>query len=87
MPNMRATELRDTAPMMESADYKERFKAEYIQVVIRANKLHNMIERHKDGTLSFTPTCPIGLLEEQLNSMGDYIRCLQRRAELEGISL
>ena len=28
-------ELRDTVEMMNSADYKERFKAEYYQVVVR----------------------------------------------------
>lgn len=35
MPN----ELRDTVEMMNSGDYKERFKAEYYQVVIRYQKL------------------------------------------------
>lgn len=38
MPNMRAMELRDTAEMMNSADYKERFKAEYYQLKIRYGK-------------------------------------------------
>lgn len=32
-------ELKDTVEMMNSADYKERFKAEYQQVVIRYKKL------------------------------------------------
>lgn len=36
MPN----ELRDTIEMMNSGDYKERFKAEYYQIVIRYQKLN-----------------------------------------------
>lgn len=36
-------ELKDTIEMMQSADYKERFKAEYYQVVIRYQKLKAMI--------------------------------------------
>ena len=37
-------ELKETVEMMNSADYKERFKAEYMQVVIRYKKLANMLE-------------------------------------------
>ena len=32
-------DLKDTAEMMNSKDYKERFKAEYAQLVIRYDKL------------------------------------------------
>lgn len=35
-------ELKDTVNMMLSDDYKERFKAEYIQEKIRAVKLENL---------------------------------------------
>ena len=38
-------ELKDTVQMMNSADYKERFKAEYFQVVIRFKKLKAMLEK------------------------------------------
>ena len=38
-------ELKQTVEMMNSADYKERFKAEYMQVVIRYKKLANMLEK------------------------------------------
>ena len=34
--------LNDTVKMMNSADYKERFKAEYWQIKIRYEKLHRM---------------------------------------------
>lgn len=35
-------ELKDTVQMMESVDYKERFKAEYLQLKIRINGLRNI---------------------------------------------
>ena len=41
MCDMRPMELRDTVDMMNSEDYKERFKAEYYQTVIRYGKLKN----------------------------------------------
>lgn len=43
-------ELRDTIEMMNSSDYKERFKAEYYQTKIRYNKLHAMTIKYEAGT-------------------------------------
>ena len=80
-------ELRDTISMMESADYKERFKAEYYQCKIRYDKLYRMIEKYKAGTLDFTPACPLPLLEDQLKTMRRYLLCLQVRAKNEGVDL
>lgn len=87
MPNMRAMELRDTAEMMNSADYKERFKAEYFQTKIRYEKLHRMCVKYEAGTLNFEPSCSLELLKEQKAAMGKYLRCLEIRAEIEGIEL
>lgn len=50
-------ELKDTIELMNSSDYKERFKAEYLQVKIRYDKLHKMLVKWDAGTLNFTPTC------------------------------
>ena len=50
--------LVDTVEMMQSAEYKERFKAEYYQVLIRYQSLVGIIEAWDNGTLDFTPTCP-----------------------------
>ena len=61
-------ELKDTVEKMLSSDYKERFKAEYYQTSIRAHKLSDMLDKYKAGKLSFNPTCPIDVLEEQLLS-------------------
>ena len=35
--------LSETVEMMNSADYKERFRAEYFQLKIRVNGLKNML--------------------------------------------
>lgn len=80
-------ELKDTIDLMNSDDYKDRFKAEYLQVKIRYQKLHNMLVKHKAGKLDFTPTCPIATLETQKRYMGEYIQQLEIRAVIEGIDL
>ncbi len=80
-------ELKDTIKLMESDDYKERFKAEYYQTKIRYDKLHKMIIKYEAGTLKFTQFCPIELLKEQVMYMGNYLRTLEIRAEIENIDL
>lgn len=80
-------ELRDTVEMMNSADYKERFKAEYQQVVIRYRKLAAMLEKWDNGELNFTPTCPRSTYNMQVRAMTDYIAVLEARAVMEGVEL
>ena len=80
-------ELKDTIEMMNSSDYKERFKAEYYQTKIRYDKLHKMLIKYEAGTLTFTPKCSLELLKEQKSYMGNYLRCLEIRAEIEGVEL
>ncbi|HFD2049658.1 crAss001_48 related protein [Clostridium perfringens] len=80
-------ELKETSKMMVSEDYKERFKAEYLQAKIRYDKLDTMTVKYEAGTLLFTPSCSLELLKEQKKHMGNYIRCLRIRAEIEGIEL
>lgn len=80
-------ELKDTIEMMNSEDFKERFRAEYYQVKIRYDKLDEMTVKYEAGTLKFTPKCSLELLKEQKKFMGCYIRTLKIRAEIEGIEL
>jgi len=80
-------DLKDTVEGMLSEDYKERFKAEYLQTKIRYDKLHTMIVKYEAGVLNFQPTCPIELLKNQANNMGMYLYQLEVRAQLEGIEL
>lgn len=37
--------LKDTVELMNSEDYRERFIAEYKQLVIRCNGLRNMLDK------------------------------------------
>ena len=80
-------ELKETIELMQSSDYKDRFKAEYYQTRIRFEKLTSMLDKYNLGTLSFEPTCPIDLLEEQRKYMLRYLHCLEIRANIEGIKL
>lgn len=80
-------ELKDTIGMMNSKDYNKRFEAEYYQTKIRYDKLSDMTAKYEADTLNFTPKCSLELLKEQKKYMGQYIRCLKIRAEIEGINL
>ena len=80
-------ELKDTIELMQSSDYKERFKAEYQQTKIRHDGLHKMLVKWDAGKLEFTPTCPKALLMEQKRYMGEYLRVLETIALQEGINL
>jgi hypothetical protein len=80
-------ELKNTILMMESKDFKERFKAEYFQLKIRLQKLEAFIEKMKSKTLDFTPKCPCDVFEEQVVTMRAYLQVLEKRAKIEGINL
>lgn len=87
MTDTQNMKLSDFNAMMESEDYKERFKAEYYQLKIRYQKLHKMVVQYEAGTLSFTPSCPIDLLKRQKAAMGQYLYALEVRAEIEEVQL
>ncbi len=80
-------ELKDTIEMMQSGDYKERFKAEYYQLKIRYDKLMKMLSDWDKGELKFNPTCPRNMYDIQVKGMEMYLDILADRAELEGIEL
>ena len=80
-------ELKDTAELMENADFKDRFKAEYYQLNIRMAGLRKMLESYKNGTLNFTPKCSYDLLNGQFKAMDMYASYLEERAQIEGIEL
>ena len=83
----RPATIEDTKDMMLSEDYKERFKAEFIQLEIRTDKLGNMLSDWRQGKLKFEPTCDYGLLMKQLQLMDEYRMILRVRAKIEGINL
>ncbi len=81
------TDLNDTSDYMTSADYKERFIAEYSQVSIRALRLESMLDKYDKNALDFTPASPRELLKAQLNVMSEYREILKKRAVIENIEL
>ena len=89
-------ELKNTAALMNSDNYKERFKAEYYQTKIRYEKLkafNTRIEaahrtRGCENAINEPKhDCPPELLREQQALMGQYLHTLEVRAVIEGIDL
>lgn len=85
-------ELKDTVKGMQSADYKERFIAEYQQTQIRYEKLRNFCDKIELATkyhVGKEPKhdCPYELLREQQTQMGAYLHILELRAIVEKIDL
>ena len=80
-------QLKDTVEMMNSEDFKERFKAEFYQLSIRLYDLTSMLYKWKNNMLDFEPKCSKETLENQLIFMQGYIDILRLRAEIEEIEL
>lgn len=72
--------LTETIPLMTSEDYRDRLKAEYWQLKIRAEKLQAMLAADEAGTSPF-------LLRDQLRKSQDLLGILATRARVEGINL
>lgn len=81
------TKLNQTVELMNSDDFKERFKAEYYQLKIRMDSLESMLYKYQQGTLSFAPKCTYDLFHEQFIFMKGYLNALRRRAFIEGIEI
>ena len=79
--------LNETTEMMNSTDYKERFRAEYLQLKIRMEGLSAMLKKYEAGELNFTPSCSKEILRGQLINMGAYKNSLIERAGIENIDL
>ena len=79
--------LKETVELMISSDYRERFVAEYEQLVIRYKGLRNMLDKWDRSELDFIPTCPRSTYNMQIKAMTDYIAVLEARAVMEGIEL
>ena len=80
-------QLKDTVEMMNSEDFKERFKAEYYQLSLRLYSLTSMLYKWKNNMLDFEPKCSKETLENQLVFMQGYLDILRLRAKIEEIDL
>ena len=76
---------RDTASLMESWDYKDRFVAEYIQLAIRVGNLDDYLKRDADNYK--VPHKVHKLLCRQYLAMKAYMEILKERAKIEKIEL
>lgn len=72
--------LSDTVELMCSEDYKDRFKAEYYQLLIRRNKLEDIVKDYKFDN-------DIDILISQLHCMNTYLKILEERAKIEKVVL
>lgn len=79
--------LGDTVEGMVSANYEDRFVAEYKQLQIRMKGLDEMLDAYARGTLPFEPKCSYTMLNHQLQSMQEYYKILVHRATVENITL
>lgn len=79
--------IRDCYSYMISEDYKNRFLGEYLELGLRIHRLENIVRMYRGGTLDFTPTCSLGILELQLTQMRGYKTVLEKRAIAENIEL
>ena len=71
----------------ELKPYQKRLQREYHETKERYDRLHKILIKSEAGTLEFDLNCPLGLLEEQAHHMGIYLKCLEIRAEIEGVPL
>ena len=67
-------------------DYKTRLLNEYLELKERYDKLHKFLIRYEAGTLQHPITTNyFSLLERQCNLMGQYLKVLEIRMEIDGI--
>lgn len=77
--------LSDTVCLMNSNDWKDRFKAEYIQARIRLSKLEDAINNAHD--IATLDSMQIPLMLKQRDAMESYLSCLEKRASIADIDL
>lgn len=83
---MTIKDFKKSAKLMLSPDYKERFKAEYIQLKYRCKRLDEMLEKNRKGELDIPPL-KLKVLSYQLTCMLAYLHVLKARASVEKLEL
>lgn len=84
-------DLKNTVNMMLSEDYKDRFTAEYFQTFARYMRLKRFCNKIEAAQIKNVPEpehdCPLPLLREQQRAMGEYLKILELRAEIENVDI
>lgn len=78
--------LSDTVNLMNSTDWKDRLVAEYVQLSIRLSKLEDVIDNKSDISYTFDDRTR-AILMKQLDAMRPYKICIEKRADIAGVSL
>lgn len=78
--------LVDTVNLMCSSDFKDRFTAEYAQLVIRLLKLDAVLNNTSDTRFEVDDVTR-DLMLKQRDAMESYKKCLEKRADILGIDL
>lgn len=76
-----------SAELMFSKDYQDRFRAEYYQIETRLEALGGMLKAYVLDELAYEPACSIEFLRDQYLTMRQYRDILLERAQQEGIDL
>lgn len=78
--------LVETVNLMCSRDFKDRFIAEYVQLVIRLSKLNDVLNNTSDVSHEVDDITR-ALMIKQRDAMESYKECLEKRADIVGIDL
>lgn len=78
--------LVETVNLMCSNDFKDRFIAEYVQLVIRLSKLDAVLSNTSDTRFEVDDITK-ALMLKQRDAMESYKVCLKKRADILGIDL
>ena len=78
--------LVETVNLMCSHDFKERFIAEYVQLVIRLSKLDAALNNPSAARFEIDDITR-ALMIKQRDAMESYKVCLEKRADILGIDL
>lgn len=70
--------------LLQSDDWKDKRRGELLFVKYRCSKLKAYIDLYASGSLPYTPTTPLKLLEEQYDAMCKYHDILEERSLIEG---
>ena len=83
--------MKKIIELLQSTDYKERFKGEYLLLKDKTEKLRKLLNNYEllnnYDNLEFEPSCKFDLLMQQFVVMKKYLTILEKRAKIENIIL
>ena len=78
---------QDTARLMQSPSWRDRFLAEYIQVTIRKDALARFVEREMTSDIPIVASESMEQIKHLYSVMIEYQEILKERAKIEKIEL